>query len=172
MPIRVFIDTEFTDFDHRELISIGAVAEDGREFYAELTDFDHAKCSDFVHSIVLPKLGNVPAIIGSKMEVGAALKSWLDELGGAIEICVDYSGDWELFYALVEDLKTRAVPKQIICRDIWSKISDFDKERYWRDYGRNDHHALSDARANKYAFEQSLHKEHTALNDAISEKST
>ena len=36
----IFLDTEFTDFPESEcdLIAIGLVAEDGREFYAELTD--------------------------------------------------------------------------------------------------------------------------------------
>jgi len=36
--MRIFLDTEFTDFQNAHLISIGLVAEDGREFYAELFD--------------------------------------------------------------------------------------------------------------------------------------
>ena len=35
----VFLDTEFTDFTSPDLISIALVAEDGREFYAELDDY-------------------------------------------------------------------------------------------------------------------------------------
>ena len=35
----VFLDTEFTDFAKPDLISLALVAEDGREFYAECTDY-------------------------------------------------------------------------------------------------------------------------------------
>jgi len=44
----VFLDTEFTDFVRPDLISIALVAEDGREFYAERTDYHRDACSDFV----------------------------------------------------------------------------------------------------------------------------
>jgi len=36
MPLKVFIDTEFTDFLDPQLISIGLVAQSGEKFYAEL----------------------------------------------------------------------------------------------------------------------------------------
>jgi len=50
MTRSVFFDTEFTKFrtvdDEPKLISIGLVAEDGREFYAELLDtWDISDCS-------------------------------------------------------------------------------------------------------------------------------
>ncbi len=41
----VFLDTEFTQFHRPDLISIGLVAEDGREFYAERTDYNQDDCS-------------------------------------------------------------------------------------------------------------------------------
>lgn len=44
----VFLDTEFTAFVRPDLISIALVAEDGREFYAERTDYYREDCSDFV----------------------------------------------------------------------------------------------------------------------------
>ena len=50
--------TEFTAL-HREakLISIGLVAEDGRMFYAELSDTYLLKdCGDFAREVVLPLL--------------------------------------------------------------------------------------------------------------------
>jgi hypothetical protein len=36
----VSLDTEFTDFVRHDLISLTMVAEDGREFYAERTDYN------------------------------------------------------------------------------------------------------------------------------------
>lgn len=49
----VFIDTEFTNFVRPDLISIGLVAEYGREFYAERTDYRSGECSSFVRETVL-----------------------------------------------------------------------------------------------------------------------
>lgn len=56
--MRFFLDTEFTDEDpaRLELISIGVVAEDGREYYAVSNEFDEARCSDWVRQHVLPSL--------------------------------------------------------------------------------------------------------------------
>jgi len=56
----VFLDTEFTDFVRPDLISLALVSEDGREFYAERTDYYTTRCSDFVKETVLPLLGRVP----------------------------------------------------------------------------------------------------------------
>ncbi|OBK27562.1 hypothetical protein A5634_22590 [Mycobacterium asiaticum] len=55
--MRYFYDTEFIE-DGRtiELISIGVVAEDGREYYAVSTEFDPAQAGSWVRAHVLPKL--------------------------------------------------------------------------------------------------------------------
>ena len=55
--MRYFFDTEFIeDGSTIELISIGIVAEDGREYYAVSTDFDADRAGHFVRTQVLPKL--------------------------------------------------------------------------------------------------------------------
>jgi hypothetical protein len=54
---RYFYDCEFIeDGVTIELISIGVVAEDGREFYAVSTEFDPAKAGQWVQRHVLTKL--------------------------------------------------------------------------------------------------------------------
>lgn len=55
--MRYFYDTEFIE-DGRtiELISIGVVAEDGREYYAVSTEFDPERAGPWVRANVLPKL--------------------------------------------------------------------------------------------------------------------
>lgn len=55
--MRYFLDTEFIE-DGRtiDLISIGVVAEDGREFYAESLDADLSKASPWVRENVIPHL--------------------------------------------------------------------------------------------------------------------
>lgn len=55
--MRYFYDTEFIeDGSTIELISIGIVAEDGREYYAVSTEFDAARANDWVRDNVLDKL--------------------------------------------------------------------------------------------------------------------
>lgn len=52
-----FLDTEFIELDRAiELISLGLVAADGREFYAISAEFDASRANDFVRSTVLPLL--------------------------------------------------------------------------------------------------------------------
>lgn len=55
--MRYFYDTEFIE-DGRsiELISIGVVAEDDREYYAVSTEFDPDRAGSWVRAHVLPKL--------------------------------------------------------------------------------------------------------------------
>lgn len=150
--MRLFLDTEFTDFIDCELISVGIVSEDGREFYAERNDFDQSKCSDFVKEAVLPLLGKEPAIVGTEDEIGVQLRAWLKQFN-EIEVCVDYTVDFELFSYLVRDPVSLEFPRSYRGRNIWSEISEVNIERYWELNGRNAHHALHDARANKFAFE-------------------
>ncbi|AFA73816.1 hypothetical protein GPOL_c27960 [Gordonia polyisoprenivorans VH2] len=55
--MRFFYDSEFIeDGTTIDLISIGVVAEDGREFYAVSTEFDPGRAGDWVRANVLPKL--------------------------------------------------------------------------------------------------------------------
>ncbi|EHI13872.1 polyadenylate-specific 3'-exoribonuclease AS [Mycolicibacterium thermoresistibile] len=55
--MRYFYDTEFIDDGVTiELISIGVVAEDGREYYAVSTEFDPDRAGSWVRKNVLPKL--------------------------------------------------------------------------------------------------------------------
>ncbi len=55
--MRYFYDTEFIeDGETIDLISIGVVAEDGREFYAVSKEFDASKAGDWVRRNVLNQL--------------------------------------------------------------------------------------------------------------------
>ena len=59
--MRYFFDTEFSETGGEnkptiDLISIGIVSEDGREYYAECSDYDENNCSDWVMENVISKL--------------------------------------------------------------------------------------------------------------------
>ncbi|WP_176317934.1 3'-5' exoribonuclease [Burkholderia vietnamiensis] len=143
----VFVDCEFTDFIDCDLISIGLVADDGREFYGERSDYDRAGCSAFVREAVLPQLGQYPARVFAREALRKELLTWLDQFSDEPErmLCFDYAGDWDLLVDLLD-----GVPEGWLACHV-DELMDFDRvETYLREHGGR-HHALHDARANRYA---------------------
>ena len=55
--MKLFFDTEFTGLrKDTTLISIGIVSEDGRKFYAELTDYNENQCNKWINQNVVKNL--------------------------------------------------------------------------------------------------------------------
>jgi hypothetical protein len=150
--MRLFCDTEFTDFIDCEMISIGIVDENGREFYAESTSFRREACSQFVNEIVIPLLGQYPdAIVGTQEHIAHRLVEWLElyRESGAI-VSIDYATDWHLFLDLMAG---NEVMNFIDGQMIWT---DLDQQRisdWWTETKLPQHHALYDARANKHGYD-------------------
>ncbi len=106
--MRIFFDTEFTGLhQNTTLISIGLVAENGRAFYAELTDYDKSQIDNWLQVNVIDNLtgfkGLAPDVVfacGDSGHVCKALSSWLAQFD-AVEMwsdCLAY--DWVLFNQL------------------------------------------------------------------------
>ena len=148
--MKLFLDTEFTDFTNPQLISIGIVDERGREFYAERNDFPREACSNFVVQTVLPLLGQYPSsIVGNRLQIAYALYQWLEEYRecGAV-ICVDYQTDWDLFIQHLPQL-----PYDFITGlNIWGNLDLPLIESWWQETGYPRHMALYDARANRHGY--------------------
>ena len=106
----IFLDTEFTDFVRPELISIALVSEDGREFYAERTDFQRDACNDFVRETVLPLLGRVPGAACSRLELTERLHEWFAQLPEPGTIVYDFGSDWLLLVAAILGRTYRSPP--------------------------------------------------------------
>jgi hypothetical protein len=89
--MRVFFDTEFTGLhQNTTLISIGCVAENGAQFYAEMDDFDVSQVDDWIREHVIdhlwiqnlevtPPPPHVEYCVGKKPEISEALRGWLYE---------------------------------------------------------------------------------------------
>lgn len=93
---RIFFDTEFTGLHQgTTLISIGMIAEDGRELYCELNDYDKNQVDDWLKDNVIAKLHNTNSInteqlrktIEGFIEPYDKVEMWSD--------CLSY--DWVLF---------------------------------------------------------------------------
>jgi len=55
--MKIYFDTEFTGLhQNTTLISIGIVTEDGREYYAELNNYDKSQCDDWIKENVIKNL--------------------------------------------------------------------------------------------------------------------
>ncbi len=147
---RVFYDCEFIE-DGRtiELVSIGAVDEDGREFYRVSTEFDPAAAIPWVRANVLDKLPPPadPAWC-SRERIRADLLAYLTAPGEGLELWAWYAAYdhvvlcqlWGAMPAL-----PRSIPR-------YTK----DLRQRWDDVGRpalpappgDQHDALADARHN------------------------
>lgn len=143
---RIYIDTEFTDIVSPELISLGMVAEDGREFYGEVTDIPIERCSVFVRSHVLSQLRTEPACIMPVVDLGDAVRKWMGGFEGQWRrpvICYDLPIDAQLLWQLIGGRRSGWKEKLIAQR-----INHLRREQYFDEHGGR-HHALHDARANR-----------------------
>lgn len=136
----IFADCEFTDFLACELVSVGLVAADGREFYAERNDYDEAACNAFVRAAVLPQLGRCHDRVFTREGLRAALLEWLAGFDGGF-VCVDHPTDWDL---LLDVLDT--TPSGWKGLHVGQLVDNAKRERYFSAHGGR-HHALHDARA-------------------------
>lgn len=145
---RYFLDTEFRSFDACQLISVAIVGEDGREFYAERSDFESSRCSDFVREIVLPQLGQFPARSLPLADLRRDLSSWLSEIPPRPKpvLCYDYEGD----FALLTNVLGGPLPRGWKAENVAMRLDARRLAAYFA--GHKEHHALNDARANAYAY--------------------
>jgi hypothetical protein len=148
--VRYFYDCEFIeDGSTIDLVSIGVVGEDGREFYAVSTGFDPSRAIDWVRRNVLDKLPSPsdPAW-RSRERIREDLLAFLTEPGDGIELWA-----WMSAYDHV-----------VLCQ-LWGAmpalprpLPRFTRElrQRWEDAGRpplpsppqDAHDALADARHN------------------------
>ncbi len=150
--MNIFIDTEFTDFQGPELISIGLVSDNDQKFYGERNDYTRDNCSTFVKEVVLPQLGKRPTCIFSKSGLREALQAWLMQFANeGVIICFDFGGDWQLFC----DLLDYKIPTWITSMNVFPVIDDLLVERFFMENDVANHHALHDAMANRFACDRS-----------------
>lgn len=181
--LSVYIDTEFTDFVKQDLISIGLAASNGDEFYGENYDFIRAWSSEWVREHVYSLLDLThkrDSRCYPRTMLSAKVWQWIDDLPcDFIVVMIDYHSDYDLLLDLFGDEKH---PKIIEVKNIDhiifqqcnsqvpllnASINEFEQRvrsaktkfnLYFMDYFYRtkeiQHHALSDAKANREAFEK------------------
>jgi hypothetical protein len=156
----VFFDTEFTDLSlDPQLISIGLISEDGREFYAELYDaYEISRYSPFVQEAVLPHLTGGDSRI-SMDALTLRLGDWLESFEQPTKLATDsISWDWPWIQKIFRLPGTW--PENVVKMPVglYDMISSPFFERTVEQVFQNHtpqlrrHHALDDAKANRFAW--------------------
>lgn len=168
--MKYWLDTEFIeDGKTIDLISIGIVAEDGREFYAESTDANLLRASDWVKENVLPHLwhrskdkyaGNVWIRDGGvggllpRRDISILLHGFCaPDVYGKPEFWGYYADyDWVVLCQLFGTMMELPKGWPMYCRDI-KQLCDDKGNPGLPPFGKGEHHALADARWNRAAWE-------------------
>lgn len=172
--MKYFYDTEFIDDGKTiDLISIGIVAEDGREYYAQNRECNFDNANLWVWANVIPNLNGIRRITGGiRNLIGIELKL-VDSL------------DWKYKRDIANDLTLFTNSEKYGKPELWGYYSAYDHVALMQlfgamidkpshlpmytmdikqlckglgdpklpEQGKGGHHALADARWNKQAYE-------------------
>jgi len=155
--MKYFLDTEFIErgMEHPiELISIGIVSEDGREFYAVGDWWVYAHANDWVQKNVIAHLGNHAQ--SSRTDMVEGIRDFIGadkpEFWGYY---ADY--DWVVFAQLFGTMLDLPNGWPMYCRDI-KQLCDSLGNPPLPKQGATEHNAINDAYWNKLAYEFLLNR--------------
>jgi len=150
--MRIFFDTEFIERGRQHpitLISLGAVKENGEEFYAISSEFDESTASPWVRENVIEKLGDDPRQEIDK--IAADFKQWVG--ADKPEFWAYYADyDWVVLCQMYGAMIDLPQGWPMFCRDIKQWCVDLGNPRLPKQES-GEHHALDDARWNQRAWE-------------------
>lgn len=141
--MKYFFDTEFIE-DGRtiDLISIGIVAEDGKQFYAVSSEFDASKANEWVKKHVLSYLECQPHIQPmSRNEIKEGILKFVDDKPEFYAYYADY--DWVSMCQLFGQMIDLPAHFPMFCRDIKQTATELEFDLPKQLY--NCHHAINDA---------------------------
>jgi diamine N-acetyltransferase len=149
--VYVFIDSEFTSLAEPRLISIGAVATDGANFYCELSDWPRSSCSEFVRATVIPLLDGdaVPHPVAAESFI-----HWLGERAQAAPVTLVSDSGFDR-WAMADLLGREDLPPG--CDWLRVPIHYEQLDSAVAGLGLRRHHALDDARALRHTILEEQH---------------
>ena len=176
----LFFDAEFTGLcKDTTLISLGIVADNGKKFYAEFTDYNEGLCDEWikynvVKNLFLGGMGDGVAdldeeqsgimVRGDKKYIGKELKEWLSQFNSIQFVSDVCHYDFVLLIDLLTGGKTALdLPDNIsaVCHDINSDIA--------RHYGISEREAFDKSReeiVSELCGHEKEGAKHNALYDA------
>ena len=147
--MKYWIDTEFIAKPYTiDLVSVGIVAEDGREFYAESSDVDWSKANPWMQENVRPQLdGNGM----SREAISYGLRAFTDHDEHPVFWGYFPAYDWVGFVWLFGGLEELPFHYPQLCLDIKQWAIELGNPELPHQQGAQ-HHALLDARWTKEAW--------------------
>lgn len=179
--MKFFLDTEFAEAPGSiDLISVGIVADDGREFYAINTQFNERRCNEWVRANVLSRLpprsvnptdpSNSPRLHAESLawmkpetirdRVRAFIGTDKPEFWGYY---ADY--DWVAFCWLFGAMSDLPQGWPMYCRDLKQWSDQIGAPKF--DDPKGEHHALADARWNREMHAFLTRQEEAARAEAL-----
>ena len=171
--MKVYIDTEFTDFIDKDLISLALVAEDGSHFYGENLDYNKEWASHFVKENVLP-LCDFNKFGMKRLRLSAKAWSWIEDLPtDEVILMEDYGGDHELLDDLFGERHFKikrvlnvyapcafplhfSIEERMRIQTQSKNVFKVSFQNFLKDNSLIPHNALNDARANEYAHRKMM----------------
>jgi hypothetical protein len=154
--LKYWLDTEFIERPITiDLISIGIVAEDGREFYAESSEVDWSKASRWTLQNVRPQLDGV----GMPQEIiGNAVRRFTEHDHDPVFWGYFPAYDWVVFSWLFGGMTELPFRFPQLCLDIKQWAIELGDPELPPQSGTR-HHALADARWTReaWAFLAAIH---------------
>jgi 3' exoribonuclease, RNase T-like len=147
--MKYWLDTEFIEHPCTiDLISVGLVAEDGREFYAESAEVDWSKASQWTLETVRPQLDGKGM---TREDIGYGVRRFIDEDKHPVFWGYFPAYDWVVFGWLFGRMDELPFHFPQLCLDVkqWA-IELGDPELPPQTKAR--HHALADARWTRDAW--------------------
>jgi hypothetical protein len=147
--MKYWIDTEFIERPGvLDLISIGLVAEDGREFYAESSEVDWSRASRWTLQTIRPQLEG-PSL--PQEQIGNALRLFAEHDAHPVFWGYFPAYDWVLFTWLFGGLADLPFHFPQLCLDIKQWAIELGDVALPVQQGQK-HHALADARWTREAW--------------------
>jgi hypothetical protein len=147
--VKYWLDTEFIERPYTlDLISIGLVAEDGRELYAESSEVDWSKASRWTLDTVRPQLDGKTT---AREEIGYAVRRFTDEDDHPVFWGYFPAYDWIPFTWLFGSMTELPFRYPQLCLDIKQWAIELGDPELPHQVGAL-HHALADARWTKAAW--------------------
>jgi hypothetical protein len=147
--VKYWIDTEFIERPYSiDLISIGLVAEDGREFYAESSEVDWTKASRWTLQTVRPQLDGTGM---TREEIGYAVRLFTDKDEHPVFWGYFPAYDWVVFSWLFGGMNDLPFRFPQLCLDIKQWAIELGDPELPPQLGVR-HHALADARWTRDAW--------------------
>ena len=145
--MRLFLDTEFTSPETKQLISIGIISEDGQHsFYGELNDYDTSLCNRFVCENVLPHMEHKGM---SRDQLAFMLREWFATLPRRVFFSCDSYDDIKLVWALLGERPANLIENWLDLRSLIDTTVYHNAVEAYHTPDKPWHHALHDAAAHR-----------------------